>query len=107
MIDSFEAQDILFDTWLHRLSLSLWREEVRNVNASTMAANNPFAAMPEKVRFSLFLSVYQGLEAREIARILSCTIADVERHLKAARLILSLEARPQMLNKGAGTSHAA
>jgi hypothetical protein len=106
MIDSFDGQDILFDTWLHRLALTLWQQEGRGMYVAHIAAT-PFSAMPEAVRLSLFLSAYQGLEVREIARIMSCTIHMVERRLRAARLMLSLEARRKPSKQAADLTHAA
>jgi hypothetical protein len=93
MVDAVNERDILFDTWLHRLAITLWREQGRAERQLASGPTSPFGAMPEKVRLCLFLSAYQGMQSREIARIVSCSIAGVERRLRAARMIVDMHAQ--------------
>jgi DNA-directed RNA polymerase specialized sigma24 family protein len=102
MIDSYDEHDLLFDTWLHKLAINLWREAyTKPVDAK---AKN-LMALDERSRICLVLSAFQGMQAREIARLMSLSIQEIERTLKTARQTLSRNQLPQSQAKGA--PHAA
>ena len=104
MIDSFDSDDMLFDTWLHRLAVNLWRENAVKPAKAGPVGPDGLMTLAERPRLCLVLSACQGLSAREIARILSLSIQQVESALKVAREVLERADRDALQN---GAAHAA